>query len=140
LTIDAHIDFYVSATTSILNVLHLPDFHQSWVEQKLIGPENFNIQLLFGPKHLRIDRCPDSMKDKIKQTYIKHLDWLMPRDSLGRATYGFRSVINYIENSDQEFDSVDFWHKIQQLDKFHNTDMIHCFPELSLLLGYKQSI
>ena len=135
-----HIDFYVSATVSILNVLHLPDFHQSWVEQKLIGPEDFNIQLLFDPGHLRIDRCPDSMKDKIKQVYTEHLDWLTPRDSLGRATYGFRSAMHYIENSNQQFDSVDFWHKIQQLDKVHNTDMTHCFPELSFLQHDKQSI
>jgi len=134
-----HIDFYVTATVSILNVLHLPDFHQSWVEQKLIGPEDFNIQMLFNPMHLRVDHSPDSMKDKIRQAYTKHLDWLIPKDSLGRATYGFRSVMHYIENN-HEFDSVDFWHKIQQLDQFHNTDMMHCFPELSFLQDNKQPI
>lgn len=135
-----HINFYISATTSILNVLHLPDFHQSWVEQKLIRPEDFNIQLLFGPEYLRIDRSPDIMKHRIRETYAKHLDWLLPRDPLGRATYGFRSVLNYIDNSNQEFDSVDFWHKIQQLDKVHNTDMTKCFPELSFLQDNKQPI
>jgi len=134
-----HIDFWVNATVSILNALHLPDFHQSWVEKKLIKPEDFNVHLLFSPGYLRVDHSPDSMKDKIKQVYNRHLDWLIPKDSLGRATYGFRSVMNYIENN-HEFDPVDFWHKIQQLDQFHNTDMMHCFPELSFLQDNKQPI
>ena len=127
-----HIDFYVNATVSILNALHLPDFHQSWVQQQLIRAEDFNLHLLLQPKHLRVDHGPVSMKNTIKQAYIKHLDWLLPKDPVGRASDGFRSVIRYIEN-DQEFDSVDFWHKIQQLDQYHGTDLIHCFPELSFL-------
>jgi MoaA/NifB/PqqE/SkfB family radical SAM enzyme len=132
-----HVDFYVSATVSILNVLHLPDFHQSWVEQELIRPEEFNVNLLLTPKYLRADHSPRSMKNKIKQVYAKHLDWLMLNDSLGRATDGFRSVIRYIEN-DQEFDSAEFWNKIQQLDQYHGNSLIHCFPELSFLQGDKQ--
>lgn len=131
-----HIDFWVSPTISILNVLHLPDFHRSWVEQKLIRPEDFNIQMLYDPAHLRIDCCPDIMKDKIRQAYTKHLDWLVPKDPLGRATFGFRSVLQYIKNN-QSFNSSDFWHKIQQLDQIHNTDMIQCFPELNFLQEHR---
>jgi MoaA/NifB/PqqE/SkfB family radical SAM enzyme len=127
-----HIDFYVSATVSILNVLHLPDFHRSWVEQELIKPEDFNIQLLFGPLYLRIDKSPLEMKEKIREKYARHLEWLIPQDPLGRAVYGFRSVLAYVENHN-EFDADDFWDKIDSLDQYHGSNMLEIFPELHFL-------
>lgn len=127
-----HVDFYISATVSILNVLHLPEFHKSWVSQDLIKPEDFNIQLLFGPRYLRADSSPDSLKAKITKLYHDHIDWLLPRDPLGRATQGFRSVLSYIENN-HAFDRTEFWSKIDSLDQYHNTCMTEIFPELQIL-------
>lgn len=127
-----HIDFYVTATVSVLNVLHLPDFHKSWVAQNLLKPEDFNIQILFDPVYLRIDHSPMAMKEKIKKVYERHLEWLIPRDPLGRATFGFRSVLRYIENCN-EFNTPDFWHNVNALDQYHQTKMLDTFPELHLL-------
>jgi len=127
-----HIDFYISATVSIMNVLHLPDFHKSWVNQGLIKPEDFNIQMLFQPKYLRVDQGTKELKDKIKRTYNDHLSWLIPRDPLGRATYGFQSVLSYIEN-DHEFDAKDFWYNVDLLDQYHKTNMLDVFPEIEFL-------
>jgi radical SAM protein with 4Fe4S-binding SPASM domain len=123
------IDFYISATTSILNALHLPDFHRSWVDQGLIKPEDFNIQILFGPEYLRVDHAPIYLKNLIKVKYHAHLEWLQPRDSLGRATYGFESILHYLDN-DAEFNAVEFWNKIKPLDKYYGQDLVATFPEL----------
>ena len=30
------VDFYISPTVSLMNVLHVPDFHKDWVEQGLL--------------------------------------------------------------------------------------------------------
>jgi MoaA/NifB/PqqE/SkfB family radical SAM enzyme len=128
-----HIDFYVSATVSMLNVLHVPAFHKSWVDQGLIKPEDFNIQMLFSPTYLRVDHGPAQLKEKIRRVYSDHIDWLLPKDPLGRATYGFRSVLSHIKN-EHEFDTTDFWNNIDSLDRYHNTRMIDVFPELEILL------
>jgi MoaA/NifB/PqqE/SkfB family radical SAM enzyme len=127
-----HIDFYINATVSILNVLHVPEFHKSWVDLHLIRPEDFNIHLLFSPKYLRVDYSPAQLKEKIYKTYIDHIDWVLPRDSLGRATYGFRSVLSYIENN-HAFDQTEFWQNVDALDQYHNTCMTEVFPELQIL-------
>jgi MoaA/NifB/PqqE/SkfB family radical SAM enzyme len=127
-----HIDFYVSATISILNALHLPEFHKSWVDQDLIKPEDFNIQILFNPEYLRIDRAPAELKKEIKTVYQKHLKWLISNDPLGRATYGFQSVLSYIEK-DSVFDAASFWNNINPLDEYHKTNMLEIFPELKCL-------
>jgi len=124
------IDFYISATTSIINALHLPDFHRNWVELGLIEPGDFNIQMLFGPKYLRVDHAPAYLKNLIRSRYLEHLDWLRPKDTLGRAVYGFESILNYLDN-DFEFDPKDFWNNITPLDQYYGQDLVTVFPELS---------
>ena len=127
-----HIDFYISATVSILNVLHIPEFHKSWVDLDFIKPEDFNIQILFRPEYLRVDHAPELLKEKIHQVYNDHIDWILSRDSLGRATYGFQSVLSYIEN-EHEFNVTDFWNNINSLDRYYNTRITDVFPELEIL-------
>jgi organic radical activating enzyme len=124
------IDFYISATTSILNALHLPDFHRSWVEQGLIKPDEFNIAMLFYPAYLRVDCAPVYLKNLIREKYHTHLEWLRPRDSVGRAIYGFESILNHLDN-DTEFNAVEFWNKINPLDNYYGQDLVTTFPELA---------
>ena len=50
-----NVDFYISATVSIYNVLHISDFHKEWVELGLIKPQDFNINILQSPNWFRID-------------------------------------------------------------------------------------
>jgi radical SAM protein with 4Fe4S-binding SPASM domain len=126
------VDFSISSTVSILNALHLPDFHKSWVESGLIQPEDYNIQLLFGPDYLRVDKAPQWLKQQITEKYQDHLKWLLPLDKLGRACYGFNSVLKYIDNF-SEFDSEIFWKEVDQLDHYYGTDLIATFPELKNL-------
>ena len=61
------IHFYISSTVSILNVLHLPDFHRSWTEKGLITPEQFDVRILLNPPHFGIDSAPEFLKDQIRK-------------------------------------------------------------------------
>ena len=127
-----HIDFHVSATTSILNALHVPDFHYSWVKSGLIKPEEFNIQILFTPKWLSISQAPQELKRLIKEKYDRHLEWLRPIDKNGRATFGYESILEHIK-SNEEFDKESFWHETNLLDKFYKQNILDYIPELSVL-------
>jgi MoaA/NifB/PqqE/SkfB family radical SAM enzyme len=128
-----HVDFYVSATVGILNALHVPDFHKSWVDQGLITPEQFNIQILLGPEWLRVDTAPQVLKDQIYKKYLDHMAWLKPQDTLGRASNGFQSILNLIKNN-CNMNNDYFWQQIDQLDTVHSTDLLQAFPELSTLI------
>jgi len=123
------IDFYVRATASILNVLHLPDFHKSWSEKGLITPDQFEIGLLFEPVHFGINTAPESLKNQIRKKYQKHLEWLRPNDQLGRATHGFQSVLNQLETPGN-FDKDTFWREIHTLDHMYKLNFDKVFPEL----------
>jgi len=92
-----HVDFYISATVSAMNVLHVVDFHKEWVELGLIEPEGFNINLCQSPVWYRPNIFPWWFKNEIiKPKYIEHLKWLEPLDKLQRATNGFKSLLNFI--------------------------------------------
>jgi organic radical activating enzyme len=123
------IDFFISCTTGLINALHVPDFHRSWIEKGLIEPYQFNIQTLYDPAWLNIETAPQYLKDQIREKYTRHLEWLKPLDREGRATVGFESILEQLKNT-IEFDPQLFWNNILPLDKYHNANLLDNFPEL----------
>lgn len=123
------IDFYISSTTSLINVLHVPDFHRSWTEKGLIKPEQFRIQTLHWPEWMRVETAPPALRMKIREKINNHLEWLRPLDNEGRATQGFESILTQLDTT-IAFDSEDFWKNIVPLDKYYKANLLDSFPEL----------
>ena len=125
--------FWVSATTGLINALHIPDFHRSWIEKGLINNAgDFNIQNIYNPEYMRIDRATPELREKIIEKYNKHINWLRNKDESRRAISGFQSVINYLENL-KGFDKDLFWSNVQPLDEYYNVELLDVFPELDIL-------
>jgi hypothetical protein len=133
LEICPEVDFYISPTLSILNALHLPDFHRDWVEQGLIKPQDLNLNILQDGEHFRIDIAPQNYKDQIVEKYQAHLDWLRPLDRLTRATVGFESAIKYINAVDNTHLIDVFWKRTHELDAIRNENILDIIPELEAL-------
>ena len=123
------IDFYISATTGLINVLHVSDFHRSWVEKNLIQPYQFRIQTLHWPEWMRVETAPPALRLKIREKINNHLEWLRPLDTEGRATQGFESILTQLDTI-IAFDSEDFWKNIVPLDKYYKANLLDSFPEL----------
>jgi hypothetical protein len=127
------VDFYISPTLSILNAHHLPDFHQTWVEQGLIRAQDLNVNILQDPAYLRIDIATPEYKQELIDKYQSHLSWLRPQDPLNRATVGFESAINFLQATDNQSLLPKFWAKTQELDSIRNESVLIAIPELSVL-------
>jgi organic radical activating enzyme len=132
LEICPNVDFYVSATLSILNALHLPNFHKDWVAKGFIKPQDFNINILQDPQHYRIDVGLQAYKDKIKKVYQEHIEWLKEQDHLERATNGFQSAIKFLAGNNNELQK--FWQKTNQLDAIRNESILDFIPEIKEIL------
>lgn len=130
LEICPRVDFYISPTLSIMNALHLPDFHRDWVEKGFIKPQDLNVNILQNPEYYRIDIASEELKDLIRKKYNDHLDWLRPLDSLNRATVGFESALNYLDANDNSNLQLQFVQKTQQLDRIRNENIVDVIPEL----------
>jgi radical SAM protein with 4Fe4S-binding SPASM domain len=128
------VDFYVSATLSILNAWHLPDFHRDWTSRGLIAAKDFNINILTDPAHYRLDIAPTKYKQELQTKYQQHLAWLTPLDSLRRASNGYQSAINFMMTTDNSALIPKFWNKTHELDAIRNENCLQTIPELSALL------
>ena len=129
-----HVDFYISATVSAMNVLHVLDFHKEWVELGLIQAKDFNVNICQSPEWYRTDIFPEDFKQNyIKPAYEAHLAWLEPQDKLQRATNGFRSALNFIMGTDHSDQISKFKEEVAKLDAIRNEDFWEIFPELLTL-------
>jgi MoaA/NifB/PqqE/SkfB family radical SAM enzyme len=135
-----NVDFYISATVSIYNVLHVCDFHKEWVELGLIKPQDFNINILQSPDDLRIDALPIEIKQQVRQRVEQHIAWLEPQDQLARATTGFRAMLTFMESAEQQSLLPKFFEKTFRLDNLRNESFYDTFPELKGLKKYEPTI
>lgn len=127
-----HIDFYISATITSQNVLHVLDFHRDWVERGFIQPKDLNINICQSPDWYRIDIFPTWFKKEvIEPAYRKHIEWLRPQDSLNRASTGLEGVISFLnakDNYEKNWERFEF--EVAKLDNFRKEDFWKTFPEL----------
>ena len=127
------VDFYISPTLSIMNALHLPDFHRDWVEKGLLRPQDLNVNILQDPIQYRLDIATPEYKQQIKEKFEAHLDWLRPQDPLHRATVGFESAINYMISTDNTQLIPKFWSTTEKLDEIRKENILDTIPELKAL-------
>jgi len=129
-----HVDFYISATVSAMNVLHVLDFHREWVDAGLIEPKDFNVNLCQSPDWYRPDIFPDWFKqDVIVPAYEKHIEWLSANDSLQRATNGFKAALSLIKSADASHLLPRFNQEIEKLDNVRHENFWETFPEMKVI-------
>ena len=129
-----HVDFYVSATVSSMNILHILDFHKEWTELGLVAAKDWSVNVCQSPNWYRTDIFPeDFKKNVIVPAYEKHIDWLSPQDSLKRATNGYTSLINFLNANNASQLLPKFRKEIAKLDQIRGEDFWQTFPELSIL-------
>lgn len=133
LAICPDVDFYISPTLSIMNALHLPDFHRDWVDRGLLRPQDLNVNILQDPMHLRIDIANGPFRDLIREKFQLHLDWLRPLDQLNRASVGFESAINFLLANDNSHLIPMFWKRTEELDRVRDEHCLDYLPELESL-------
>ncbi|SVC01003.1 uncharacterized protein METZ01_LOCUS253857, partial [marine metagenome] len=133
LRICPNVDFYISCTLSILNSLHVVDFHRDWIDKGLIQAQDFNINILMNPPHYRIDNLPGALKDEVIMKYNEHIDYISPLDSLQRATNGYQSAINFIKQPGNTSLLDEFRDITARLDTIRGENFKETFPEFITL-------
>jgi MoaA/NifB/PqqE/SkfB family radical SAM enzyme len=126
-----NVDFYISPTLSIMNALHLPEFHRDWVNQGYIRAQDLNVNILQDPAYFRLDIATADYKQRIQAAYDEHLEWLRPLDTLNRATVGFESAVKFMMSTDNSALIPKFWSKTHELDAIRNENILTVIPELA---------
>jgi radical SAM protein with 4Fe4S-binding SPASM domain len=126
--------FHISATVSVLNVLHFPAFHRAWVEQGLVGPNDLHLNLLTFPQHYRVQILPPVFKEQIRSVYQEHIDGFLAGLGAEQATNAFRSVLQFMDEADLQSELATFRETTRRLDDSRGEHLADVFPELAPLL------
>jgi MoaA/NifB/PqqE/SkfB family radical SAM enzyme len=127
-----HVRFLLLPTVSIMNVLHLPDFHREWVEAGLIGPSDIQINLLFDPRLYNIRGLPPHLKARVDARYRAVIDgWLAGLGpGLEETKEYYESVLRYMHAEDWDV-GADFARFTAALDHLRNERFASVFPEIA---------
>lgn len=133
-----HIEFIVSATLNIYNLMHLPDFHKEWVEQKLIMVEDFIPTLLVQPNALSVGILPNSFKDKATEKYKLHYDWILTQSFVNEEKHSymlsqFQNILKVLSVSSESDMMELFRENSRAMDAVRVEKTLEIFPELSEL-------
>jgi len=131
-----NVDFYISPTVSLMNVLHIPDFHKDWIQRGLLKPQDLNVNILQSPDWYRADCLPADLKELATAKLEEHIAWLSPQDHLQRATNGFKSTISFMNSQDNTQHLKKFNKVTAQLDAVRTENFYEVFPELVSLQQY----
>jgi len=126
--------FEIQPVVNLINTLHLPDLHRSWVDRNYIQADQCRLNWLRQPTYLDIRHAPIALRRAIVDKYTDHLAWLKPLDPKGRSVVTFENVINGLQHESDLFDAENFWQHINQLDQYHGSNLFDCFPELQSYL------
>jgi organic radical activating enzyme len=132
-----NVDFYISATVSLFNVLHLADFHMDWVEKGLIRPQDMSINILHSPHYYRVDVLPEPFKSRAIERCQEMIKWLADKDTVNRATIGYYGLINMLKTGDNTRLVNNFLAVTDLVDQFRNEKFDDVFPELGSLRDYR---
>ena len=131
-----NVDFYVSSTVSLYNVMHITDFHRDWVEKGLVRPQDWNINLCQSPDRDRADVLPQTYREQAIKKIEEHLVWLEPLDKISRATGGYRGLINFLSQEDNSQHLKTFFKDNDDMDRVREETFEEVFPEYKDLRSY----
>ena len=125
------VGFSISATLSIFNALHLPDFHREWVGKGYVGRNDFGLNMLMGPAIYRLQVLPRTLKERVAESYRQHRESFLDAD--GRAARDFAAAERFLQERDCSELLPEFVAMTRRLDRLRGEDCSEVFPELAPL-------
>ena len=124
------IDFNISCTISMFNVLNIDKFFWEMVDTDIIGIEDFAINILLG-KH--IHRCtvlPERFRKQAQENILRLINKVERFDNLGRTTSTFKSLHKFLED-DMSHLIISSMREAKELDRFRSETLFEAIPELA---------
>lgn len=132
-----NVHFHISLTLSIMNAYNIVDFHREWVELGLIQPNEFMINLLFGPDCYRISNLPENHKAQLIKLYEDQIAWLnmkFEEDTSTRSEWildGYQAAIELLKQDRQPNWASEWNWRNNAVDNLRNEDFFAVFPEFA---------
>ena len=123
------VDFNISCTVSMFNILNVVDFYEEMVSTKMIGVQDFAVNILLG-KH--IHRCtvlPERYRLQAQKDIERLLEKIKDDDPLGRVTNTFKSLHQFLDD-DMSHLMLQSMKEAKEMDRFRSETLFDAIPEL----------
>jgi len=125
--------FMLSPTLCLFNALHLPDLQWDLLEQGLVEPEGWHMNMLLHPDEYRIQVLPGDFKAAVERKYREHTARLSRRWG-ARAEWPvrtFNDALNFMAAEDLSALLPRFREQTRRLDELRGESFRDTFPELA---------
>lgn len=131
-TIEAGFVFDLSATVSILNIFHLPEFVDRMLEIG-VPPSGIHMNnVLTFPDYYHINSLPSSLKKDVVTLFNKHLDSMPDNWVKDNFRDKYESILSYM-NEPITRPITNIWEQLknitQKLDKLRDEDFLSTYPQ-----------
>ncbi len=132
-----NVNFTLNPTIGILNIIHFPDFHRDWIEKGLLKPHEIRVNLLRQPLSLRSEILPYKFRQKLKQKYEDHYQYLVGKVENEADVKQIRSnidaVLQVLDHPEEPENLAKFKEYMGLLDMIRNEKLVDVIPELEFL-------
>ncbi len=132
--------FGVETVVSVMNVLHVPDFHREWFEQWPQSPDDgFSLFPLQDPPRLSVRILPPEWKRRVGDRYRDYIETVL-RPSGPHGDFFRRqllSVVDFMTAEDLSWRLESFQDYTRRLDELRGEDFAATFPELAGLMKHQ---
>lgn len=134
-----HVQFMISPTVSVFNVLEIPVFHKELVESGFVIVDDFIPQALKNPIEFNIQILSKSTKQEAQKLFEEHLEWLQNFNNNGLQKLHiviaeFKAIVDYMNAEDKSEHFASFKEKTASVDRIRKENSIEFLPHLKDLL------
>lgn len=129
-----HVQFCVTATLGNLNALHFPDFHESWQAEGLLHAGAVFLNILLAPGAFRLTTLPSAIKQRVRDRYDRHLDFLRSLPGTANAIACYETALRFMGGDDTTTELGALRERLTTQDARRGTSFAATFPELRDLL------
>jgi len=110
----SHLDFKISPTVSVLNILHLPDMYLQCLDLKMIETHDFYLNILERPFYYNIQALPLEKKEAVE---LKYRQFLATNDLSEKIETVFLEILQFMWASDKSNHWAKFLQETKRLDE-----------------------
>ena len=99
LSVVPEIYFEITPTVSSLNIIHLPELHQTLVNLTILGIDNIYLNILERPSEYNVQQLSLEEKTASSNSLNKHIQWLKTNNASTKTIHDYTKVIAYMNVS-----------------------------------------
>ncbi|MCO4793204.1 MAG: twitch domain-containing radical SAM protein [Bacteriovoracaceae bacterium] len=130
-----HVKVIITSTVSSLNILHLLDFYEAWINEEKIEPENISIDLVRQPEIYSIQIFPKEVKEEISKIYSDRIENVFKNIPNSESLVAkLESIIQFMNEDDLSDKFSSFKKMTHVLDNLRGESYKELFPEMENFL------